>query len=107
MMQVKLSAQPQVNFFQQLKESWTKVKEHFEVVPLKEQQNSTVLITRLEEAINNGQPVAVQMNYGFDQERIQDFFGVLFQDKAGALLIDDQMSNRCHQLTPALLRHIG
>ncbi|MBS9337805.1 hypothetical protein [Fructobacillus parabroussonetiae] len=107
MMQVKLSAQPQINFFNQLKNSWTKIKEHFEVVPLKEQQNSTVLINRLEAAINNGQPVAVQMNYGFDQERIQDFFGIVFQDKAGALLIEDEMTNRCHQLAPALLRHIG
>ncbi|MBS9335433.1 hypothetical protein LQZ24_02480 [Fructobacillus sp. M1-13] len=106
-MQVKLSAQPQVNFMNQFKQGWTKIKEHFEVVPLKEQQTSTVLITRLEEALHNGQPTAVQMNYGFDQERIQDFFGVLFEDQTGALLIDDQISKRCQLLSPALLRHIG
>ncbi|MBS9338944.1 hypothetical protein G6R29_04800 [Fructobacillus sp. M2-14] len=106
-MQVKLSAQSQVNVFNQLKNSWTKVKEHFEVVPLKEQQNSTVLINKLETALNTAEPIAVQMNYSFDSERIQDFYGVLFQDKAGALMIEDQLTKQCQMLMPELLRHIG
>ncbi len=106
-MQMKLSAQPQFNFMNQLKQNWFNLKEHFAVVPLKTQQTSTVLINRLETAINNGQPVAVQMNQGFNQENIQDFYGVLFQDESGALIIEDTRSKQCQHLIPGLLRHIG
>ncbi|MDD9138689.1 hypothetical protein H7198_03615 [Fructobacillus sp. CRL 2054] len=106
-MQAKLSAQPQFNRFNQIKQAWNKMKEHFALVPLKEQQSTTVLINRLEDAINAGTPTAVQMNYGFEQEDIQDFYGVLFQDRAGSLLIEDVHTNQCHHLSPELLRHIG
>lgn len=106
-MQMKLSAQPQFNFMNQLKQQWFNLKEHFAVVPLKTQQSTTVLITRLEEAINSGQPIAIQMNQGFDQESIQDFYGIVFQDQAGSLIIEDEHSNQCQHLIPGLLRHIG
>ncbi|CAK1238906.1 hypothetical protein R55227_BLOPHJLP_00783 [Fructobacillus tropaeoli] len=107
-MQVNLDSRTYYNqIIKQGKHVFAHLREHFAVVPLKQQQNSQELITRLELAINLQEPVDVQMNYGFDQEQIQDFHGVLSQTPAGALLIQDQKTKQIHQLMPDLLRHIS
>ncbi|GAP03005.1 hypothetical protein FPFC_031910 [Fructobacillus pseudoficulneus] len=107
-MQVNLESRPNYNqIFKQGKQVLARLRRHFAVVPLEHQQSSTELINRLELAINMGQPVKVQMNFGFDQENIQDFYGVLSQTPAGILLIQDQKSKQLHQLMPDLLRHIS
>ncbi|GAO99733.1 hypothetical protein [Fructobacillus ficulneus] len=107
-MQVNLEFHSNYNrFFNQGKQALHRLQQHFAVVPLKRQQSTNELINKLEAAINLAEPVAVQMNFGFDQENIADFYGVLSQTLDGRLLLEDADTKQLHQLMPALVRNIS
>ncbi|MDF7637709.1 hypothetical protein PT274_05500 [Leuconostocaceae bacterium ESL0958] len=90
-----------------VKQKFTAVKDHFKVVPLKRELGVAELIDRLEMAVNSSKSVQVQMNFGFDRENIQDFYGPLRQTKAGQLIIADENSQQEHYLVPELIRYIN
>jgi hypothetical protein len=75
-------------------------------VPLKRQLTANQIITRLTCAINQEEPVTIQINQSLLSEEITELTGYVYQTQGGQLWLHDIKTHQSIAILPGTIRHI-
>lgn len=76
-------------------------------VPLKPQLMANELITRLEFALNSENPATIQINNSLLSEDVTNYFGYVYQNIQGQILIQSPLTHQMVTILPGTIRHIS
>lgn len=75
-------------------------------VPLKRQLTANQIITRLTCAINQEEPVTIQINQSLLSEEITELTGYVYQTQGGQLWLHTVKTHQSIAILPGTIRHI-
>lgn len=75
-------------------------------VPLKRQLTANQIITRLTCAINQEEPVTIQINQSLLSEKITELTGYVYQTQGGQLWLHAIKTHQSIAILPGTIRHI-